>query len=114
MAQTPTLTQAQLGTSAAAIVTAASGERLYISKVVVCNTAAGARTYSLWAVPPSQTAGNARALVLNRQLGASGSVTATEDVREVAGLVLDSGWSLQGAASVASSVTIHVQAVMIT
>jgi hypothetical protein len=35
-------------------------------------------------------------------------------VREVAGLVLDTGWSLQGAASVASSVTIHVQAVSIT
>lgn len=113
MAQTPVTAQSQLGTSAAAVLTAATGERIYVSKVVACNTSGASRAFSAWLVPPSQSATNARALILSRTLGASQPL-ATEDVRELSGLVLDAGWSLQMSASAGSSITVTVQGVSIT
>jgi len=113
MAQSPVTVQTQLGTSASAVITAASGERIYISKVIVCNTSGSDRTMNWWLVPPSQSANNQRALMLSRPLKGA-QPFATEDVRELAGIIVDAGWSLQASASAASSLTVTLQGVSVT
>jgi hypothetical protein len=113
MAQSPVTAQVQLGTSASAVLTAGAAERIYVSKVIACNTSGSDRTMSWWLVPPSQSATNARALMLSRTIRGA-QPFATEDVRELAGLVLDAGWALHGSASASASVTVTVQGVSIT
>ena len=101
MTQTKLHAPSQLGTSAATLYTVPGSTTTILKQVSLCNTAAAARTVSIYLVPSGGPAGVAPAGL------SDGSVDAKSTTFVNLSAVMATGDILQGSSSVASSVTIH-------
>ncbi len=101
MTQTKLHAPSQLGTSAATLYTVPGSTTTILKQIALCNTASTARTVSVYLVPSGGTAGVANAILYDVSVDAKSTTFVNLSA------VMATSDTLQGSASIASSVTIH-------
>ncbi len=101
MTQTKLHAPSQLGTSAATLYTVPGSTTTIVKQIALCNTAAAARTVTIYLVPSGGSSGVANAILYEVPVDAKSTTFVNLSA------VMATGDFIQGLASVASSVTIH-------
>ena len=87
---------------------------LSITKATLCNTDSSARTANVYIRPDNSSATAKDAVRLAIPLAASGTAGDTYTLPEMVGRSLQTGWTIQAYASVASKVSFVVEAALVT
>ena len=101
MTQTKLHAPSQLGPSAATLYTVPGSTTPILKQVALCNTASAARTVAIYLVPSGGTASTANAILYDVPVDAKSTTFVNLSA------VMATSDTIEGSASVASSVTIH-------
>jgi hypothetical protein len=104
------LATAQVGTSVAALYTAASGTRTVVKRAAFCNTSGSSVTLTVHLVPPGGSVGDSNKVVSAQSVSSGETYLAAE----VESQVIEGTGSLQASASASGSISAIVSGLEIT